>query len=575
MTPPPRARGVRTAALAVLVALPIGMLPPATATAPPGPAARAVAATAHGQGDTHRADRAEEALAAAVALFAPRGEVAARAATQDGPTPAGATAAEPTLVMRDLALAVDDLDGPQRRQALRILARPTDGGVDQWPGVKYGGAPTDSTCATTRPDHAAQPVCVHWVTDPAHDDAPPLDDDDGMVDGDGVPDWVETNQRVFGEVWQQVVDRLGYLRPLTDEGTTEADGRIDIYLAELVREEFAVYGYCVPVTAVGAGAHQRSAYCVVDDDFAEFPGSAVDDLSVTAAHEFFHVVQFRYNALADPWLMEGTAAWVEDEVYDHIDDNLQYLKKSQLRYPGMPLDIVPSVEVFGMQHFNWRYGSWIWWRFLGEYFGRGPAADPSVVRQVWQRLARNGVTSMSAMRTVLASRGASFGAVYADFGAVNRIARHWYTEGRSYTQFVADPSARVTLSPADPEVRRRQDLNHLTTRHTVLRPADSLRGAWRLRVELDLPPRIRGSQAHVTVHRRDGRIRILDVRLDLRGDGRLVVPFGAREVSAVAVSLTNASTRIVRCGDRRSPFSCHGWSLDDRLPFRFTAAAVR
>ena len=63
-----------------------------------------------------------------------------------------------------------------------------------------------------------------------------------------------------------------------------------------------------------------SAYCVVDNDYspAEFPGvvNGLPALQVTAAHEFFHAVQFAYNAFQDSWLLESTAAWVEDEAFD-------------------------------------------------------------------------------------------------------------------------------------------------------------------------------------------------------------------------------------------------------------------
>ena len=46
---------------------------------------------------------------------------------------------------------------------------------------------------------------------------------------------------------------------------------------------------------------------------------------MTAAHEFFHAVQFAYDAADDQWFMESTATWMEDEIYDDVNDNLQYL----------------------------------------------------------------------------------------------------------------------------------------------------------------------------------------------------------------------------------------------------------
>ena len=42
----------------------------------------------------------------------------------------------------------------------------------------------------------------------------------------------------------------------------------------------------------------------------------IQNLKVTLAHEFFHAVQFAYDIGEDTWLMEGTATWMEDQVYD-------------------------------------------------------------------------------------------------------------------------------------------------------------------------------------------------------------------------------------------------------------------
>ena len=58
-----------------------------------------------------------------------------------------------------------------------------------------------------------------------------------------------------------------------------------------------------------------SAYVVVDDDFstAQLGASGgLGGLRATAAHEFFHAVQYAYDSSEDAWLTEGTAVWMED-----------------------------------------------------------------------------------------------------------------------------------------------------------------------------------------------------------------------------------------------------------------------
>ena len=53
-------------------------------------------------------------------------------------------------------------------------------------------------------------------------------------------------------------------------------------------------------------------------------------MQVTAAHEYFHAVQFAYDFFEDGWFMEATATWAEDELYDSVNDNVNYLDRGQI-----------------------------------------------------------------------------------------------------------------------------------------------------------------------------------------------------------------------------------------------------
>lgn len=548
--------GIWTALLAsMLVFIPL------SASAAPG--------ADQGLGEEHRSERAAAALQAAREIFSGAGRSAlGHGRARSDATSTQSNGRDATLVLRDLAANLDALDPVDQRVARRILARPTDDFSGDLEGVKYGDAPHRSTCDD--PSQTQLEVCVHWVTDPTDPNAPSLADSDG----DGVPDWVEQTQAVFHEVWQRVVVQLGYRPPRSDLGHADhgPDGRTDIYIADLPPH---YYGYCASEPLLDSDV-TSPAYCVLDDDYAptEF-GSRTppENLRVTAAHEFFHAVQFAYNWQADTWLMEGTAAWMEDEVYDQINDNLQYLSRSALRYPFIPLDYVNS------SNYNWAYGSWIWWRFLSEYFGSGSAQDPSVVKQIWQRVA-GGQATLPALRGVIANRGSSFVDVFADFAAVNRSPKAWYDEGGFYSKYVAAPGGRFVLRKASPGTGWMfTKLPHLSSQHVMFRPGTSLLGRWRLRVDLNLPDRSRGSKATVMVHRTDGRTRWLRVALDRDGDTRFSVPFSRRGISNVVVTVTNASTRMSSCGSG-TLWSCAGKPLDDGrdgtgLPFAFNARAVR
>ncbi|HEU4513747.1 MAG TPA: MXAN_6640 family putative metalloprotease [Nocardioidaceae bacterium] len=515
-----------------------------------------------------RSARAQEALAQAKGLFRDRSGAQDRRAGRR--TTDGGDAEHASIVLRDLALSLDDLDAEDRRLARRILARPTDGKQDPGQNGYLPGTPTDYRCSEIAE------ICLHWVTDPKQvepdydagidGDAPDLTDSDG----NGVPDWVAQNQKVFEQVWHRIMYQLGYRAPLSDDTANEhgPNEYTDIYLAEL--GQWGMYGYCtVDDESVAA---QSPAYCVVDDDFEGFTAGPEQSLRVTAAHEFFHAVQFAYNVYGDYWLMEGTAAWVEDEVFDDINDNLQYLSRSALRFPAAPLDFVDPAD------FNWVYGSWIWWRFLTEYFSVDGERDPYVIRQVWQRLAADGPAegSLEAVRNVLARRGTPFRNVFAEFGAMNRIAQRWYDEGRSYGRYVAAPAGRFTITKNRPGTGwKGTQLSHLSTQHAIVRPGKGLlNGPWQLRVQLDLPDWSRGSMASIVVHRTNGSIEHRPVRLSARGNAQVKVPFNKRRISHVALALTNASSRIADCGSG-TIWTCGGRPVDDDLPFAFRARAFR
>ena len=109
---------------------------------------------------------------------------------------------------------------------------------------------------------------------------------------------------------------------------------------------------------------QASGFCVLDNDFAraQFGRAPMAVLRVTAAHEFFHAIQFAYDFTEDPWLLESTATWMEDQFADGVNDNRAYLRFGQLARPGCPLDLF---DPGGYAH----YGNWAFWDFLGRRFG--------------------------------------------------------------------------------------------------------------------------------------------------------------------------------------------------------------
>lgn len=524
-------------------------LPPLVAVAEADALARAL--------DTGLITSAQFALERVRALFDLEG-ARARFGSVDRPDPRSAT-----LLMRDLAIRVDQLAPMERATALRILARPTDGAGDPL---------GDGYSVLEAPPFCAAHTCIHYVT--TTPDAPPPGDIGGSA---GVPDWVETVSGIAESVWSAEVGTLGYRAPKSDMSSTNNGGNalLDIYLSNIGGN--GLFGYCAtddPNAHNGYGFFDVSAYCVFDDDYAPsqygFPNPS-DPLKVTAAHELFHAVQFAYDVSEDGWLMEGTAAWVEDEIYDGVNDNRMFLGSSALSHPLVPLDknVAP----------RW-YGTWLFWRFLVEYFG-GASPDPSIVRAVWKRADGSPVgrdmysteaTAQAVAARAIGGKPWRFRWAFADFAAWNARPGKYYEEGKAYP--AAKIAKTVTLSRAVRSTRSSVRLDHLSNWYGVVRRRSGLSATAKLRVTIDGPAYGTGPEASVVVVRRSGAAGYKVVRLNRLGKGSITVAFGST-VARVVVIMTNASTRYRDCYSGLTTFACNGGTpLDQDRVYAARATVV-
>ncbi|HET7506863.1 MAG TPA: MXAN_6640 family putative metalloprotease, partial [Solirubrobacterales bacterium] len=170
----------------------------------------------------------------------------------------------------------------------------------------------------------SQHFCVHWVAEGL--DAPNLSD----RDGNGVPDFVERVLRVAEHVHQVENEKLGWAEPRSDGRQGSHRGKTDVYLSQIGGE---LFGYAAPDRGQGKKGRiprHLHGYLVLDNDYSafEFPGTKpLSDLEVTFAHEYNHILQFGYDAYQDPWFAESSATWMEDQVYNGIDDYLRYVRR--------------------------------------------------------------------------------------------------------------------------------------------------------------------------------------------------------------------------------------------------------
>lgn len=492
---------------------------------------------------------ASAATAAVVAGVMAGSLLAAAPAASTGPAaPSGGSVAD----------VGDRLDAPA------LLARPNAGKVNLGRNISWGtrAAAESPTC------HATRPICVHWTENGDH--AVPLADGDA----DDIPDQVEQTLDAVDTSWATIVGQLGFREPLKD-GTSPVNGgdnRFDVYLADTGRANLAGYTSSDdPHLADGSNYRFRdaSAFVVLDNDYrtGQFPtGTSLANLRVSAAHELFHAVQFAYDYREDTWMTEGTAAWVEDMVFTDINLNRSHLQHSPLSAPLTPLD-------FGRQ--GHQYGSWLFFRYLSERFGRG------IVAKIWrfaddsaQQVSTNNAEtySMRAIRRAIAREGRDFRRVFADFVRVNLRPAKGYREGSTYPKPF---TPRLFLGPrGDDTGWLGTEIDHLASLTVTFAPADTAPPNRRLLVRVDGPARAASPAARVVVRFESGRSRVVGVRLSRKGNGDVRVPFGKAKVASVDVALINAGTRYRDCFKKNTAYSCRGVPRDDNRVFKVRARVL-
>ena len=138
-------------------------------------------------------------------------------------------------------------------------------------------------------------------------------------DSNDLPDYVDEVARTFDAAWDLQISELGYDPPLSD-----GDGFFDVYIKNLAPQ--FVYGFTWPESF---GGTVTPSYIEIDNDYGEsiYASRGLDGLHVTAAHEFYHAIQFAYfsDFSSAGWWHEATATWIEDVAYTDVNDYYQYI----------------------------------------------------------------------------------------------------------------------------------------------------------------------------------------------------------------------------------------------------------
>jgi hypothetical protein len=327
--------------------------------------------------------------------------------------------------------------------------------------LKYNGIELPLSLQETRPDtlplsFGGQHVLVHYT-----DSGPnaPYQVNIDTLPADGVPDYINRISEIFEFVWEVETGDpdsgfLGFNTPLTDEGRG-GDNRYDVYIMNLGP---GYYGYTVPEG--GAGQYQISSFIELENDFSGtiFQNNPVNGAKVTASHEFFHAIQFGYDALEfdydnagdpntyKPWWMEASAVWMEEMVYDVLNDYLNYLPYFY-GYPWMNLGTF-SYTIGNPRAYH-PYASCVWPIYLTEKY------EVDMVREIWEGCATvPGYNTLIVTDNALSARAASLTDAFTEFSIWNYHTgsranpTRYYSEGALFPQL--DPTMTITPPISEP-----------------------------------------------------------------------------------------------------------------------------
>jgi len=157
---------------------------------------------------------------------------------------------------------------------------------------------------------------------------------------------------------------------------------------------------------------------------------------VTTAHEFFHVIQFGYTYnMSLIWWMEQSAVWMEDRIWDDVNDYLAYLKDFFYYSKSYPIDSNDG---------NYKYGAVLWPMYLTRKFGDG------VIRAAWETLASAAHNRITNFDEVIPG---GLNAALNEFGVWNYFTRErapdgqFYPDGRLF-QYVMNMDCSAAANPA-------------------------------------------------------------------------------------------------------------------------------
>ncbi len=269
--------------------------------------------------------------------------------------------------------------------------------------------------------------------------------------------YVDSVGAVFNAVLDAEVSMLGYASPI-------APG--DIY--NIYCSDIGFYGLTQTTDRIGTTTPPRfSSFIEIDNDFRGFYSAGLQGLRVTAAHEFHHAIQFAgygfWNGME--YLMEITSTWMEDVVYDDVNDFVQYLRDPYVPTPIARGQFAAPELSFTATNGLIEYSRCIW----GKYLERRHSRD--LMRSIWEAIRSS--PPLDAMDQALLAAGSSFREAFLEWSGWN--SRTWGSADtvHGYRESASFPPVRIraTYDYASPSRSYPDSINALSSGYHLVNVA--------------------------------------------------------------------------------------------------------
>ena len=259
--------------------------------------------------------------------------------------------------------------------------------------------------------------------------------------------------------WRTEIGSFGWAKPPKDPVSYPPGGRYPVRVENLGT---GLYGYVASTRKVGNNPATRwndedsiASCMVLNRNYGPFPGTPLDALRATAAHEFNHSIQFGYGALTGPTkvtdvMVEGLATQMEDEVFDASNDSYNYL------WPEFTLPMGRYTDS--------PYPYWVVFRAMAERFGSGQRNGTEAVFQTfWEQISKGSSTNLAALAKAFKAENTTLADAYhgaaialrflVDCSATQR--KFCLDEGPAYASFTGPNDDHATLTGASDSLARK------------------------------------------------------------------------------------------------------------------------